>query len=233
MYLYWLRRRIALPAIRKICARLLLPGKSDLLGSQSTPLGILMKGERVKSVQSAVLALSFLSLGTVAGFYTNASRYAAAAPVAPAWQESSQLQTRLEAVEQALTTLTQSIQRKSHQTRKAGATSLDSTALREDLRQVVREELGMTLSYLSDASCPAVQTTQEKMNTPENQAAYIDAQQLVQFAVLDGLWTDEDVQALRQTFAHLTTAQQDEILRELIPAINRGDLSVEVTEMPF
>jgi hypothetical protein len=67
------------------------------------------------------------------------------------------------------------------------------------------------------------------LNSPENRAAYQSASDTVRTAVAAKRWTEEDKETFRAAFLRLTNDQRTELMQILAPAINRGDITVEVT----
>ena len=66
------------------------------------------------------------------------------------------------------------------------------------------------------------------LNTPENKAAYPSASSVVQTAVAAKRWTEEDKETFCSAFGLLTNTQRMELMNILAPAINNGEVKVEV-----
>jgi putative intracellular protease/amidase len=67
---------------------------------------------------------------------------------------------------------------------------------------------------------------QAKLASSRNVGALEDAHRIVEDAIYTGRWTDDDAQAIREVMMHLTRAQQDEVLRILVPAL-QSELEVD------
>lgn len=152
----------------------------------------------------------------------------------------SQHDQRLVKLEQAVTALTQALQVK--ETRDARpeptrvAVPANDDASRQALAQLIREEVRLAVA---DAS-PEAQRAQEEaiaeaqvLDSPENQAAYQSASDVVNTAVAAKRWTEEDKETLRAAFGLLTNDQRMELMNMLAPAINGGEIAVEVSGSLF
>ncbi len=150
-------------------------------------------------------------------------------------QTDSQNNQRLVQLEQAVATLTQAVQ--SSQTKNARPEPMrvtapaNSDASRSDLAQVIREEVRNAVAKES----PEVQRAKEEaiaeakiLNSPENHAAYQSASSVVTTAVAAKRWTEEDKETFRSAFGQLTNNQRMELMNTLAPAINNGQVKVEV-----
>ena len=148
---------------------------------------------------------------------------------------NSQHDQRLGQLEQAVMALTQAVQ--SSQTRASRPEPTKVTApansevSRVDIAQVIREEVRQAMADNS----PEAQRAREEaiteakiLNSPENKAAYQSASSVVQTAVAAKRWTEEDKEDFRAAFGALTNAQRMELMNVLAPAINNGDVQVEV-----
>jgi len=143
---------------------------------------------------------------------------------------------RLVKLEQAVATLTQAVQ--SSQTENARpeptqvAVPASNEVSRQDLAQIIREEVRHAVAQES----PEAQRAKEEaiaeakiLNSPENHAAYQSASSVVTTAVAAKRWTEEDKEDFRDAFGQLTNDQRMELMQILAPAINRGEITVEVT----
>jgi len=156
-------------------------------------------------------------------------------PAIPA-QADSQQDHRLMKLEQAVIALAQSLQIKqeqstTHEVVSVAAPANDATS-RQALAQVIRDEVRQAMANQS----PEAQRAREEaianaeiLNTPENKAAYQNASSVVTTAVAAKRWTEEDKEAFRAAFIRLTNDQRAELMRVLAPAINSGEIKVEVT----
>ena len=148
---------------------------------------------------------------------------------------NSQHDQRLVKLEQAVTALTQALQGKETKdappepTRVAVANDEES---RQALAKIIREEVRLAVA---DASPEAQRTREEAiaeaqvLDSPENQAAYQSASDVVTTAVAAKRWTEEDKETFRSAFGLLTNDQRMELMNILAPAINNGEVTVEVT----
>jgi hypothetical protein len=94
----------------------------------------------------------------------------------------------------------------------------DRSVSEETLRRIVREEL---------AARSAVQPSTQRPAPPApNPAAFDEGMQLVQHAIAERRWTPEDATALDHVLDAASPEQSAEILRTLVPAINRGEIKL-------
>jgi hypothetical protein len=147
----------------------------------------------------------------------------------------SQHDQRLVQLEQAVTAVTQVLQVK--QTANARpeparvAVPANDEGSRQALSQIIREEVRHAMAEAS----PEAQRAREEaiaeakiLSSPENRAAYQSASSMVTTAVAAKRWTEEDKDTFRSAFAQLTNDQRMELMNILAPAINNGDVKVEV-----
>ena len=103
---------------------------------------------------------------------------------------------------------------------------------RQALAKIIREEVRLAVA---DASPEAQRAREEAiaeaqvLESPENQAAYQSASDVVTTAVAAKRWTEEDKEIFRSAFGLLTNDQRMELMNILAPAINNGEVTVEVT----
>jgi hypothetical protein len=110
--------------------------------------------------------------------------------------------------------------------------SANDDASRQALAQLIRDELRHAVANAS----PEAQRAREEalanaeiLNSPENRAAYQSASDVVNTAVAAKRWTEEDKETFRDAFGLLTNDQRMELMNTLAPAINGGEIKVEVT----
>lgn len=150
-------------------------------------------------------------------------------------QTDSHADQRLAKLEQAVLALTQAVQTKqTHEVRPEAKQVIASTApevSRQDLAQIIRDEVRNAVAQES----PEAQRAKEEaiaetkiLNSPENRAAYQSASSVVQTAVAAKRWTEEDKENFRAAFGQLTNNQRMELMNILAPAINKGEVKVEV-----
>ena len=147
----------------------------------------------------------------------------------------SQHDQRLVKLEQAVTALTQALQVKQTKDARPEPTRVAVPANAEDSRQalaqIIREEVRQAVA---DASPEAQRAREEAiaeaqiLNSPENRAAYQSASSVVTTAVAAKRWTEEDKETFRAAFGQLTNNQRMELMNILAPAINNGEVKVEV-----
>jgi hypothetical protein len=88
------------------------------------------------------------------------------------------------------------------------------------LARVIREQIRLGMAEAS----PKAQI----LNSPENLTAYQSASSVVTTAVAAKRWTEDDKENFRAAFGQLTNTQRMELMNVLAPAINNGDVKVEV-----
>ena len=148
----------------------------------------------------------------------------------------SQHDHRLGKLEQAVTALTQALNGKQTNNVRPAPTQVTVQASdegsRQALAQLIRDEVRRAVA---DASPEAQRAREEAiaeaeiLNSPENRAAYQSASDVVQAAVAAKRWTEEDKEDFRAAFGLLTNDQRMELMNLLAPAINDGEVKVEVT----
>ncbi len=111
------------------------------------------------------------------------------------------------------------------------ATPANPEVSRQALAQLIRDEVRQAVAEAS----PEAQRAREEaiaeaqiLNSPENRAAYQSASNVVQAAVAAKRWTEEDKETFRSAFGLLTNNQRMELMNILAPAINNGEVKVEV-----
>jgi hypothetical protein len=153
----------------------------------------------------------------------------------PAYTDS-QPDHRLGQLEQAVTALTQALQVKQTDTLAPAPTQVTVQAndegSRQALAQLIRDEVRRAVAEAS----PEAQRAREEalaeaeiLASPENRAAFQSASDVVNTAVAAKRWTEEDKEDFRAAFGLLTNNQRMELMNTLAPAINNGEIKVEVT----
>lgn len=111
------------------------------------------------------------------------------------------------------------------------AASANNDVSRQTLAQIIRDEVRRAMAEAS----PEAQRAREEaiaeaqvINSPENRAAYHSASDVVHAAVATKRWTEEDKETLSSAFGLLTNNQRMELMSILAPAINGGEITVEV-----
>jgi hypothetical protein len=110
--------------------------------------------------------------------------------------------------------------------------SLDLATVRTELRTVLREELSAMAGRPEPTKVSLPAPSPEEVS-PKNQAVLERGQRLLDDALRARRWGDAQVEELRGLFPGLTFAQQRMLTQKLIVSINRGDLIVETTGLPF
>ena len=156
-------------------------------------------------------------------------------PSTPLVSADSKDDQRLVKLEQAVMALTQAVQSSQTKTTRPEPTRVtmpaNSEVSRQDLAQLIREEIRSAVAQES----PEAQRAKEEaiaeakiLNSPENKAAYQSASSVVNTAVAAKRWTEEDKETFRAAFGQLTNTQRMELMNVLAPAINNGEVKVEV-----
>lgn len=110
---------------------------------------------------------------------------------------------------------------------------MDLSGVREELRQILREELRTMVSGTTAEADSKRQEPVPPSPTPENVAAFEKAQRLVGDSLASRRWGDTELQTLRGLRGQLTGPQYHELVRELVTAINDRRLRVETSGPPF
>jgi hypothetical protein len=147
----------------------------------------------------------------------------------------SQHDQRLAQLEHAVTALTQALNVQRTDNTRPEPTRVTAPAnndmSRQALAQIIREEVRQAVA---DASPEAQRVREEAiaeaqvLSSPENRAAYQSASDVVHAAIAAKLWTEEAKETFRDAFGQLTNTQRMELMNMLAPAINGGEIKVEV-----
>lgn len=137
-------------------------------------------------------------------------------------------------LKQAVTTLAQSLERNNSPGVRPEPTCATvqsgDTVTQQSLTKIIRDELRQALAqWTPDSQQARAQeiVSAQLRNSPENRAAYQSASDIVRTAVAAKRWTEEDRQTFREAMGHLTKEQHMELMELLLPAINRGEITVE------
>ena len=180
-------------------------------------------------------AIMTVSLGLIVG--VGVFTWMTQLPPAPeqAVQVDSHNDQRLVKLEQAVMALTQVVHSNQMRAARPEPTKViapaNSEVSRQDLAQIIRDEVRHAVA---DASPEAQRAKEEAiaeaqiLNSPENRAAYQNASSVVTTAVAAKRWTEEDKETFRASFGQLTNDQRMELMNVLAPAINNGQVKVEV-----
>jgi hypothetical protein len=181
-------------------------------------------------------AIVTMSIGLILGVGVFA--WMSQSPPLPEQQTTptSQHDQRLVQLEQAMTALTQALQVKQTISTRPEPTRTTTPAnpevSRQDLAQIIREEVRNAVADASPQNQRAREealANAEMLNSPENHAAYQSASSVVTTAVAAKRWTEEDKETFRSAFGLLTNEQRMKLTNILAPAINNGEVTVEVS----
>lgn len=110
----------------------------------------------------------------------------------------------------------------------AGLAALSAVELTAVLRAAVRDEIRSVLTEQREAG-PESNATGETAPTdepsPDSLAAVERGLAVIETARRAGRWRSEDASALRAVMQAVTDEQRVELLAEIIPAINRGEVT--------
>jgi hypothetical protein len=107
--------------------------------------------------------------------------------------------------------------------------ALDPLALRRELREAVRDELKAARAETAAAEPPAPR----HQPTVENEAAHERASERIADALPAHRWTAEDAAAIGKLIPTMTSEERDQVLDQLLGAINRRELQWEGHGRPF
>ncbi|PTL81997.1 hypothetical protein [Vitiosangium sp. GDMCC 1.1324] len=146
----------------------------------------------------------------------------------PSPQALKELRARIDSLSAQLT----AIQSQMRCTGSTTAAAPDTAPPHAELRQVLREEL-TTLVGRPEPTNAATPAPAQKELSPTNLAALERGQRLLEDALHSRRWGDAQVEELRRLLPEMTAAQQQMLMQKLSASINRGELVVETTDMPF
>ncbi len=169
-----------------------------------------------------------LVMGWALGNGTSAAMNSFSGASEPSSQAIEKLRDRIESLSAQLTAL-------QSQMRCAGsgtAAVRDTTSPHAELRLVLREELTALVGKPEPTKVATPAPAQEEVS-PTNLAALERGQRLLEDALRSRRWGDAQVDELRRLFPEMTAAQQQMLAQKLSVSINRGELVVETTDLPF
>ncbi len=147
----------------------------------------------------------------------------------------AQYSQQLMNIEQAVTALAQELHAKRTQDTRPEPTrvavQMNDEASRQALARMIREEVRHAVADASPEAQHAREeaiTEAQVLNSPENRAAYQSAADVVHGAMAAKRWTEEAKEAFQAAFGLLTNTQRMELMNMLAPAINGGEIKVEV-----
>lgn len=191
-----------------------------------------MTGQR----QGIWSTMGLLSLGLLLGIGGAGWLHPQAPLPKPSHPAAFPYEPRLGQLEQAVAALTQALAGQQRTDAAPEPTPATLAAQDEDSRQalahLIREEVRQAVA---EAGPEAQRAREEALveaelrNSPENRAAYQSASDVVQAAVAAKRWTEEDKEDFRAAFGRLTNTQRMDLMNLLAPAINSGEIKVEVS----
>ncbi len=112
----------------------------------------------------------------------------------------------------------------------------DEKALREIIQAVLEQELATYARQLAAAPNATQKTvlaepTDVKENSPENVQAFSAATNIVQAAIAQSMWSEQDNINLSQYAHSLTTSQRRELIKQVAGAIHRQELKTKAIPM--
>lgn len=110
---------------------------------------------------------------------------------------------------------------------------VDTQALQAAIRQIVREELQASRQAESRQASLPPRAAAPPAPSAESYEAMQKTQGLVHNAISTRYWGAEQAAAMSELLPKLTAEQRDEVFKELIPALNNGDIEMAVQGMPF
>lgn len=104
---------------------------------------------------------------------------------------------------------------------------------REEVLVLLKDELQEFFSALETGDLDLINARlngEADVLSEESIQAFESAKQIVDAAIAVGKWTTEDVRQLQKSMPYLVKDQAEEVLSTLIPAINEGQIDVELEE---
>lgn len=109
----------------------------------------------------------------------------------------------------------------------------DTQALQAAIRQIVREELQASRQAEARQAGLPTQAAPPPVPSAESQEALQKTQGLVHDAISTRYWGAEQAAAMSELLPKLTREQRSEVFKELVPALNSGDIEVAASGLPF
>lgn len=105
--------------------------------------------------------------------------------------------------------------------------------LKQEVRKILKEELKEVLEEVKDSQESGFIDNNKKSKIPlaELKEAFTESNAIVDNAITMGKWTDEDAGKMRNFFYKLDRKHQEKILKKLIPAINRGEVTTDLKQL--
>lgn len=180
----------------------------------------------MRPLLATLLALTCLAAGVALGVRLTPARSGApASATAGVNTEAADLAARLDRLEEKLDAL-QPTALFATSSGAGGQPAVGNASL-EQIAAVLRHELERS-GHQAPASEEQARAEQAAVEAkPENAPAQARAERVVSQALAARRWTQEDAQALRESMSALSAEQTDALLERLIPAVNRGEVTVE------
>lgn len=109
----------------------------------------------------------------------------------------------------------------------------DTQALQAAIRQIVREELQASRQTEGRPAGLPQRAAAPPTPSAESHEALQKTRSLVHNALSTRYWGAEQSTAMSELLPKLTPEQRDEVFRELVPALNNGDIEMAAAGMPF
>lgn len=176
-----------------------------------------------------------LSIGILVGVGVMMVMFTSPSIPEPHIRADSQHDNRLAKIEEAMTALTQALQTKPTNNACPEPTRValpgNAEELFQALARLIRDEIRQAAADLSPENQRAREEAMaeaEILNSPENHVAYQTASSVVTTAMAAKRWTEDDREAFTSAVGLLTSNQRMELMARLIPAVNSGEVKVEV-----
>jgi len=176
-----------------------------------------------------------LSVGILAGVGVTVAMFTPPSIPETHIHAASRHDNRLAKLEEAMTALTQAVHTKPTNTACPEPTRVALPGKAEEsfqaLARLIRDEIRQAAADISPENqrARAEALAEAKMLTsPENHAAYQTAASVVTTAVVAKRWTEDDRETFTSALGLLTSNQRMELMDRLIPAVNTGEVKVEV-----
>ena len=114
-----------------------------------------------------------------------------------------------------------------------GSDGVDPQALQAAIRQIIREELQASRQTEARQAGLPPPAAAPPAPSAESHEALQKTRGLVHNAISTRYWGAEQAAAMSELLPRLTPEQRAEVFKELVPALNSGDIEVAVEGMPF
>lgn len=110
---------------------------------------------------------------------------------------------------------------------------VDLSGIRDELRQMLREELHTVAASPAAEAKPKNREPAPPTASPDNLAAFEEARRLVDDSLASQRWGDKHLEEFRALRGQLTDRQYFELVRELVTAFNNRQVQVKTSGPPF